>query len=385
MWETIPFLDRIYKEKYDRQELRGIIEDYKIINDYKTSDNPLRVIVYMGCYGTAYWRVFKPYMKLIEKYKDIDISIGISIMPSDIDNYDVFVFQRVASPKVCEIIKKLKEAGKKVIFETDDYLHNTPEYNPAKENEKNKEYMESMSEIIRISDLLTVSTDFLKQEYLQMNSNIKVLPNCVNEEHWAGNINNKKLDSNIITIGWSGSNTHSKDLEIVTDALAELINNDKKLRLLTIGWDGKTKIRTKEGIKFYDAFSKIDDNKKLCFSWSDYPHRVEKYMRFVDIGIAPLLYNNFNKCKSNVKFLEYSMLDIPTIATDIEPYQNTTSTLIKNNRYDKWYKKIKEMIENKEHRINEGIKSHQYTLDNFNIDTKVHLWYDMLKSIANNI
>ena len=47
----------------------------------------------------------------------------------------------------------------------------------------------------------------------------------------------------------------------------------------------------------------------------------------VDIFIAPLEDNLFNRCKSSVKFLEYSCLGVPGIYSNIDPY----SIVIKNN------------------------------------------------------
>ena len=44
----------------------------------------------------------------------------------------------------------------------------------------------------------------------------------------------------------------------------------------------------------------------------------------IDIGIALLQDNNFNKCKSNIKALEYTALDIPGIYSNITPYSNMT-------------------------------------------------------------
>jgi len=40
-----------------------------------------------------------------------------------------------------------------------------------------------------------------------------------------------------------------------------------------------------------------------------------------DIGLAPLRDNHFNRGKSNLRWLEYSALKIPTIASDVEPFK----------------------------------------------------------------
>ncbi|MEI2421731.1 hypothetical protein V6O07_15755, partial [Arthrospira platensis SPKY2] len=41
-----------------------------------------------------------------------------------------------------------------------------------------------------------------------------------------------------------------------------------------------------------------------------------------DIFIAPLEDNLFNRCKSGLKFLEYSALGVPGVYSHLEPYQD---------------------------------------------------------------
>jgi len=41
-----------------------------------------------------------------------------------------------------------------------------------------------------------------------------------------------------------------------------------------------------------------------------------------DLALVPLIDNKFNRVKSSIKWLEYSMCKIPTIFSDTIPYQN---------------------------------------------------------------
>ena len=75
-----------------------------------------------------------------------------------------------------------------------------------------------------------------------------------------------------------------------------------------------------------------------------------------DIGIAVLNNNNFNKCKSNIKALEYTALNIPGVYSKIQPYYNLSIridnidqfkeyiTLLTTNKV--YYKKIREKDHN---------------------------------------
>jgi hypothetical protein len=43
----------------------------------------------------------------------------------------------------------------------------------------------------------------------------------------------------------------------------------------------------------------------------------------IDIGVAPLLDTPFNRCKSDIKWQEYSALGIPGVYSDLPPYQQS--------------------------------------------------------------
>jgi tetratricopeptide (TPR) repeat protein len=48
-----------------------------------------------------------------------------------------------------------------------------------------------------------------------------------------------------------------------------------------------------------------------------------KFLGSLDIGLAPLLPTEYNRCRSDVKFLEYAAHGVPGIYADLEPYRET--------------------------------------------------------------
>jgi hypothetical protein len=47
----------------------------------------------------------------------------------------------------------------------------------------------------------------------------------------------------------------------------------------------------------------------------------------LDVAVAPLQDNPFNRAKSNLKLLEYGWLGIPVVASDLEPYRDSPAVL----------------------------------------------------------
>ena len=84
------------------------------------------------------------------------------------------------------------------------------------------------------------------------------------------------------------------------------------------------------------------------------------YPNFVDwliseqkwhIGLAPLIDNPFNRCKSYIKFLDYAAMEIPTICSISNAYSQIVEHGVngllveKKSAYD-WYKAICSLLDN---------------------------------------
>jgi hypothetical protein len=64
----------------------------------------------------------------------------------------------------------------------------------------------------------------------------------------------------------------------------------------------------------------------------DKPVPVQEYPNWIcsnwqsHIGIAPIADNTFNDSKSELKWLEYTALGVPTVASDVGPYKRVMQT-----------------------------------------------------------
>ena len=90
--------------------------------------------------------------------------------------------------------------------------------------------------------------------------------------------------------------------------------------------------------------------------------------------VIPRKDNYFNRCKSNLKFLEASLLRIPVIAQGFEdclsPYQvnkedSKHMEIVIDN--DTWYDKIVELLLDEHKRVKMSEFAHDYVLKNYNI------------------
>lgn len=112
------------------------------------------------------------------------------------------------------------------------------------------------------------------------------------------------------TIGYMASASHAADLAMITPALNRLRADNPGLRLVLFGSIAKQSVANGlEGpverhppVRGYGAFkARLLD---LAF----------------DIGLAPLLENDFNRLKTPVKWAEYAEAGVATVASPIGPY-----------------------------------------------------------------
>lgn len=120
------------------------------------------------------------------------------------------------------------------------------------------------------------------------------------------------------------------------------------------------------------AWAPIDLFPKMVSSWKG------------DIGIAPLKDSNFNRAKSNLRWLEYSAMSIPTVASNIYPFKNSIRNGIDGivcNSTQEWYDAIRSLILDKAKRSRMSAEAYRRVKKDFNMG-KIAISY---KEILNTI
>lgn len=301
-------------------------------------------------------------------------------------NADVIVFHRPTDEKKLEAAKLLKLAGKKIVMDNDDTYREdsgVPLQMLATEKRTTEDVAKYMNNILiefaKISDLVTVSTEFLKTEYEQYNKNVVVLPNTVDESDWDKPIKNK---SKKVRIGIVGSVASHKDYEPIIPLLNILKDrNDTQLVLFALppkkaGFERLNELYKPE-TEFWNQYN---------VEWQPFVN-IQDYFDTLnnlklDIMLIPRQDNYFNRCKSNLKFLEASMLEIPVIAQTFgdgnSPYDVDKEVVILAKTPEEWIEKTLVLIEDKG-RKKIGKKNKKYVLKKYSINNNSHLWKNEYK------
>jgi hypothetical protein len=214
-----------------------------------------------------------------------------------------------------EVQKKYKVP---LIYECDDLLLDIPNYNYAMNYyNKNSEWTKRC---LGLCDGVIVSTEKLRDMYVAKCDikKCKVIPNHLPKFIW-GDIYpaHQYYEGGKIKILWSGSQNHFSYKHMTPGVLG----GDFGAGLLNF---------IKKTTDIYDWYfvgacpEELNDVKnKICHvPWKhifEYPKAVKEIEP--DIAIAPLIDNEFNSGKSNIKMLEFTAMGAAGIYSDVEPYR----------------------------------------------------------------
>ena len=291
------------------------------------------------------------------------------------DRFDVFELDMVLVQRntikphlVDRFINHCKKRNLPIIFEIDDDLTNVP---PAKD--PTGIYAKTavgIKAIIAASSTTIVSTEPLGKKLSQYNSNIVVVPNTISESIWfrplaaENNPSDRLFDPDKIKILYMGNPTHGEDLAMVKPVFEKLVDRGYPVQLYVIGGEPESASK--------DWYQRIS----IPAASRHYPQFVPWFRQLAEnftLAIAPLVENEFNQCKSPLKYLQYSAVGLPTICSNVTPYKELVSDhngFLVDNTVEQWCRVIADAIDNSEtlpeisHNAREFVVS-QYGISNY--------------------
>lgn len=278
-------------------------------------------------------------------HTDIEILMGPELKQNiynNIDEVDLILIQRMFPADfetIKEIINISRALKKPLVYDFDDNLFVLPENHPDRQTFGISRALMPMLYAAFNADLITVSNDYLKNSLLDLNENIKVLPNYLDDSIWSFAPPKEQNNGKSILIGYMGGDSHKPDLDSITQVLLEI--KDKYLENVKFNF---------YGIKPPDAILSFPDTNWTPIRTYQYSEFAQDFQKFeVDLLIAPLVDNEFNRCKSSIKFLEYSTLGVPGIYSRIIPYteivENGKNGLLAGSS-EEWKEQIELLINN---------------------------------------
>lgn len=302
------------------------------------------------------------YLNQVESQIDFDPTrkkvTSIKIDTEAVEWADIVVFSRhydQVSLMGC-LAEVAHQMGKIVIYETDDLLHKV-EQNIGKvkvDNHDIKDQLRFVDWLIPNVDMMTVSTDYLKDFYeKKYHKPTFSLNNFYDPAIWRGMYLYKKLrdfwrkkikGDKTIRIGWQGGNNHFlNNFNYIVEPLNALAKQyGKEIKFVAMAGQHPN-LDPYGGEAGKRKFLEFDFEYRKPAPFNKFPRALAEMD--LDIGLIVVEDNEFSRAKSNIKWLEYSLLGIPSIASNCLPYQETNAILV-NNTFGEWYDAIERLMKN---------------------------------------
>jgi glycosyltransferase involved in cell wall biosynthesis len=329
--------------------------------------------------GCAYYRLALPSRELQKLGWDTALGqprvhaergIGVAHEDGAFFGFNVNVFKLLMHETVPDLFRIMQAHGEKVVVDVDDFHFGIdPENiaagqtNPNKNPENNRMFYEMG---IRQADLVTVSTAFLADFYLQRCRNVRLVRNALDIERYEM-VNHPEVP----TIGWIGATLwRSGDIEMLRAWLPAFVD-DHGLRVHHAGHipGDPRHFAARAGLKRVDT--------KMMTLVSRYPSLLTGF----HIGLVPLKPSPFNESKSFLKGLEYAAAGIPFIATPTEEYRLLHEAGVGRlaDTPDEWRDHATELLDPAVRRL-EAQRQRIVVETEFNISTKGPEWDSALRS-----
>jgi hypothetical protein len=296
--------------------------------------------------------------------------------------------QRQATLSQLRFVQFLKEVSKqhgfRLIYEIDDicFSEDIPEYNKFKPAFTDPKIRETAQQIMSLCDEITVTCNFMKEYYSTKtgHKHVTVIPNYP-PKFWIGNFyNEKRISDNFDEyekrprILYAGSGAHfdvenrigqKDDFEHVCKAI---IDTRHKFKWVFLG-------------AFPLPLRPYVTNGDL--EWHPWQHLysyAEKiYNLKVNMLVAPLQDNTFNRAKSDLKYIEAACFGLPIACQDLVTYENAP---IRFKTGQEMIEKIEETLSKKGKYMNYCAKSRKIAEDRWLENEENYMKYFELYNYA---
>lgn len=295
-------------------------------------------------------------------------SVGGATRVPTWEDYDVVVLQQPAGRQWRRMIRLLQDAGAKVVYEIDDYVHGirrVPDHEYRSGFQRRD--LDDMEMCMAACDAMIVSTPYLAHRYRNMSKRIFVCRNGLDLGRYRLTLPERPM----VRIGWAGATGHDAAIGPWLLAVRDVMVTHPDTAFVSVGHDYALPFMREFGMAraLSVPFTLIDG----------YPAA----MTNIDIAIAPAGEGSWARGKSDLRWLEASALGIPVVADrcvypDILP---GVTGFWASSRADVGDHLV-ELVENPVLRRETGAAAQRYVREHRGIGSAAAAWREALHSLV---
>jgi glycosyltransferase involved in cell wall biosynthesis len=312
----------------------------------------MRVLFLADVFSGCTWiRCVVPGHELSKQGHSVRVRVG-TFDKADMLWADAIVLQRMWDGLSLDLVRWARHHGKLTVYDLDDDLWTIGPENSASTFWQHNSH--KATQVIQECDRVVTTGEYLADVLREMNHDVRVVPNALPAD-WKHT--GEKHDG--LVIGWAGGNSHKADMLSVAEALYSVLDERDVTMEVTCDWLDHPKVQEIEPVDI-----------------STYHHLISRF----DIGIAPLIDDHFNRCKSSLKPLEYAGCGIPWVASRVGPYAadltHGDGGYLVDTEED-WRRHLLRLVDDARHRKEMGRRARRWA-SGWRIDRVSRKWVDVL-------
>lgn len=250
---------------------------------------------------------------------------------------DTVILGRLDNAYELALAKRLKNAGKQLLYIIDDDLLNVPPECGSSAYYGQPDIQNCILEMMALSDGLISPSPLLMEKYGRPGQTC-----CWIEEPAIEPVPFTEHGGFPVRIGFAGSVDRTGDLQTILGTVLRRLHAEYGDRVQFI---------------FFGAipdFAKELNAMSVPYQDSYLAYRRELNRQAWDIGLAPMPDTSFHTCKHYNKYCEYAAAGIVGVFSNVPPYtriaQRYTGAILCGNTAENWYKELKALIDNPQKR-----------------------------------
>jgi glycosyltransferase involved in cell wall biosynthesis len=291
------------------------------------------------------------------------IARRFSLMRS-VRDYDVVYILREAAllgPAFFE--RWIHRSGVPMVFDFDDAVF-VSYRSPTNGYLSYLKFASKTRSICRMSAHVMAGNSYLAEYARQVNANVTIVPTTIDTEKYA--VRTEAHESELPTIGWTGSFSTVQHLDTLRSALQKLAKQTK-FRLRVIG----------------TPTYKLDGLDVEAMPWRADTELED--LHAIDIGVMPLPDDAWSKGKCGLKALQFMALGIPTVCSPVgvntEIIQDGENGFIASSE-DEWVEKLGRLVHSAELRRQLGRAGRRTVEAKYSANVQAPRVFELLRSVV---
>ena len=333
--------------------------------------------------GVYFYRCYTPMLDISKRYEnEFDITINGTYTFTDAQkdeigrNYDIVWFHNCLYTSAIQdevwktIVYCKKTYGTVFLLDLDDYWEYHKNH-PAVDACRFNAFPHKMMINFELFDYVTTTTEYFKSvisNYFPAEK-VYVFENAISlsDKQFTA----EKTPSNLLRIGLAGGSSHTEDIKQLMDMSKYMTDKQlEQIEFVLCGFDSRgEKIDVDENGKIIGRKPLEDKDNWWVQIEKHFKSKFKNYRRVeakdivkgefggvykdIDVLLVPLVNNQFNRCKSELKFIESGFSSTAVIASKVIPYENygvnnETCLFVSKPEPSEWAKAIKKLLRDKE-------------------------------------